>query len=468
MPESNEGNRFDSMGICRACRSSEQKMHINWVEREKDLRTILEEAKSKAGNNYDCILPISGGKDSTFQMHVLCKVYHMKPLAVTFCHNWFSETGWFNLLNALEVFNVDHIMFTPNRGLVNRLAKKSLYEIGDTCWHCHAGCGSFPLQIAVKFKIPLIVYGEGAQEGYGFGSYNKPILYDREYFLKISAKKAPEDMVCDTISDRDIFPFHLPTSEECEQAGIKGIHLGNYIFWDDERQTEFVKNHYDWRETEIEQTYKRYKSAECIMPGMHDFTCYLKRGFGRASFHATIDIRNGLLSRDEGLELAGKIDPIRPEALDYFLQITGMTEEEFYEVMKKLKVERLKDVDIPIALKQNVNSERILPFSQQLIERLRPNRPNPFIIDDLEFFQDSHPTLKKQDSFFSLSIRDILKAYQRKDLDPKDVAKICIRQVEKLEKQVQAWEIFDGEALLHQAGIIQERLQKQAGSHPVR
>jgi len=120
MPETQEGIMFDDMGVCQACQSSEHKIHINWAEREKDLRRILETAKAKAGNNYDCIIPISGGKDSTFQMHVLVNVYHMKPLAVTFNHNWYSKTGWYNLQNALEKFNVDHIMFTPNRALVNR------------------------------------------------------------------------------------------------------------------------------------------------------------------------------------------------------------------------------------------------------------------------------------------------------------------------------------------------------------
>lgn len=156
MPETQEGIVFDEMGICQACQSSEQKIHISWVDREKELRKILNEAKEKAGNNYDCILPISGGKDSFFQAHVLTKIYGMKPLAVTFSHNWFSETGFYNLQRCLEVFELDHIMFTPNRALVNKLAKKSIQEIGDSCWHCHAGVGAFPLHIASKFNIPLL------------------------------------------------------------------------------------------------------------------------------------------------------------------------------------------------------------------------------------------------------------------------------------------------------------------------
>jgi hypothetical protein len=115
IPQTQEGVVFDELGVCQACQSAEQKIHIDWTARERALRAILDEAKAKAGNNYDCIIPISGGKDSTFQLYVLTQIYGMKPLAVTFSHNWYSETGWYNLVNSLEQFDVDHIMFTPNR-----------------------------------------------------------------------------------------------------------------------------------------------------------------------------------------------------------------------------------------------------------------------------------------------------------------------------------------------------------------
>jgi N-acetyl sugar amidotransferase len=377
MPESQEGTVFDEMGICRACQSSEQKIHINWVEREKKLRSIFEEAKRKAGDNYDCIIPISGGKDSMFQMHVLKEVYDMKPLAVTCNHNWYSKTGWYNLFNFLEKFNVDHIMFTPNRGLVNRLAKKSLSEIGDVCWHCHAGPPAFVLNIAVKYNIPLLVWGESIADGSGKASYMNPVKFNREYFLKVSGKVGSEKMIGDEISKRDLFPFTLPTPEEYDKAEINGIHLGDYIFWDEERQVEFIRDTYGWRETEMEGTYKGYKSAECIMSGMHDFTCYLKRGFGRATWQACQDVRQGLLTREEGFELINTNDPVRPEALDYYLKITGMSEDEFFRIMKEKRVPQLKDEEVPVLKKRHRNRERILPFAEQLLEELgSKNRPN--------------------------------------------------------------------------------------------
>lgn len=375
IPETQEDLTFDEMGICLTCQSSEQKIHINWQEREKQLGKILEEARKKAGNNYDCILPISGGKDSTFQMHVLVKVYGMKPLAVTFNHNWYSETGWYNLQNALHQFNVDHIMFTPNRALVNKIAKRSLGGIGDTCWTCHAGVGAFPLQVAVKFKIPLLVWGESMAESSGRESYNCPVYkFDREHFITVSAKLKPEQMVCEYLSERDLYPFTLPSVKEMEETGVFGIHLGDYIFWDDERQTEFIRDTYGWKETEIEGTYKGYKSAECVMAGMHDFTCYLKRGYGRATFHAGVDVRNGLLTREEGFELAKKFDAERPDALDYYLEITGMSEKEFFETMEKLRLKKIKDAKLPVRPRQRPNREKTRPFVEEFIDKKRKEK----------------------------------------------------------------------------------------------
>jgi len=388
VPETQEGVQFDEMGICTACCSSEDKMHINWTLREKQLRIILEEAKAKSGNGYDCVLPISGGKDSFFQAHVLTKVYGLKPLAVTFNQNWVSETGFYNLQRCLEVFDLDHLQFTPARGLVNRIAKKSLDAIGDACWHCHSGVGAFPLQVATRFKIPLLVWGESIAESAGRASYSCPgIKFDRDYFTKVSAKLTAEEMIGDDLTGKDLHPFELPSYEEIESTGVWGIHLGDYMFWDDERQTEWIREVYGWRETEMEGAYKGYKSAECIMSGVHDFTCYLKRGFGRSTGQASVDVRNGLLTRNEGFELIKKHDQERPDALDYYLKITGLSEADFYNVMKEKKLTALKDIDLPIHLKEKPNTERLVPFVEQIIQK-HLNQPDPRIVRDKEEASD--------------------------------------------------------------------------------
>jgi N-acetyl sugar amidotransferase len=345
MPETRADMTFDEMGICEACKAHEEKMHIDWTAREKELRKIFESARERTPHTYNCIVPISGGKDSTFQLHVLVNIYKMKVLAVTFSHNWFSEAGKKNLEDALEKFNVDHIMYTPNRALVNKLAKYSIYKIGDPCWHCHAGIGSFPLWVAVKFGIPLLIWGESTAEYGGSAYINPPIKYDRDYFTKISAKLYAEEMVNEEITEQDLVMFKLPSAEEIEKAGVIGIHLGDYIFWDGERQTEFIKKLYGWRESEVEGTYKKYKSVECIMPGIHDYSCVIKRGYGRATHHASDDVRAGLMTREEGFEIAKKVDfKIPKKALKHYFKITGLTMEEFIRASKMNREGKAKNL----------------------------------------------------------------------------------------------------------------------------
>jgi len=188
----------------------------------------------------------------------------------------------------------------------------------------------------VRFRIPLLVWGESIAEDSGRASYFNPVMkFDRDYFTRVSAKVYPEQMTGDDLTAKDLKPFELPSYEDIERVGVVGIHLGDFIFWDDERQMEFVRDTYGWREDRVEGTYKGYKSVECIMAGVHDYSKFIKRGFGRATDHASIDVRSGLLTREEGMALIKQIDPIRPEALDYYLQITGLMEEEFIEVVKR-------------------------------------------------------------------------------------------------------------------------------------
>ena len=218
MPATNEGVAFDEFGVCQACQSSEQKMRIDWTLREKATAQHPRQATAaRTASNYDCIVPISGGKDSTFQLHVLTKVYGLRPLAVTFSHNWFSETGRYNLENALERFDVDHIEFTPNRALVNKLARQSLCTIGDSCWHCHAGVGAFPLQVAVRWNIPLLIWGESIAETSGRATYLRAGAQVRPRVLPQASRPRSTPTRWSARRHRargELRPFELPSAEE--------------------------------------------------------------------------------------------------------------------------------------------------------------------------------------------------------------------------------------------------------------
>ena len=113
---------------------------------------------------------------------------------------------------------------------------------------------------------------------------------------------------------------------------------------------------------------KKYKSVECIMSGVHDFSCYLKRGFGRASFQASTDIRKGILTRDEAKKLVAQYDAERPYVLDYFLKITGYTEEEYYKILEEQKHEKIKNIKLKIKNKNRSHSEKLEPYPIQIIK----------------------------------------------------------------------------------------------------
>jgi N-acetyl sugar amidotransferase len=365
MPETVEGAEFDERGYCKICVSREQKQNIDWAARREALDKIFADAKAKAGNNYDCIVPISGGKDSTWQMHVLVKECGMKPLAVTFSHNWFSKTGWYNLMNGLEKFGIDHVMFTPSRNLVNKCAKRSVETIGDACWHCHAGVAAFVLKMAVAYKIPLIVWGESTAE-HGRATYDKPDKFDRDYFLRVSAKFTNEQFACEYLSLRDLFPFEVPSIEECES--LNGIHLGDYLYWDTEKQVDFIKKEYGWKGTQVEGAYKDYKSVECSMAGIHDFLCYLKRGYGRATIQASEDVRAGLMTREEGFKIAKRYEQILPGSIDYFLKITGLTFNELIDRLAPLVSQKVYAHSGKFSSEWRDILEAGVPFAQRLID----------------------------------------------------------------------------------------------------
>ena len=300
---------------------------MSWVEKSKNLKKIFTTFEKK--NNYDCILPISGGKDSTFQCYTLNKIYKVNALAVTHGTNWSTLDGRYNLELCISKFNFDHLFFLPRRKIVNKVAARSVDLIGDACWHCHIGHSTFPLQTAVNWNISLLVYGESVAEKDSRGSYLalKSSAQKFYYALDISAKVLPEKFVTNRIKLDDLQVWNYPSKNLMVKNKINYLHLGDFIFWDEQKQVDFIVNHIGWKESKrVENTYKGYKSNECVMAGVHDYFNFLKRGVGRATLHASEDIRRGLITRSEGVKLIQRYDAERPHALDYFIKITNIKE----------------------------------------------------------------------------------------------------------------------------------------------
>lgn len=331
MPETMEGISFDEFGICTPCRSSEEKMHINWEERETKLKDIINSHFNP--DYYDCLLPMSGGKDSMFQAHILVKKYNITPLAVTHGMNWLSLTGRYNLENCLQKFDLDHLFFTSNRSTINKVAKKSLTEIGDACWHCHIGNGAFVIQTAVAWNLGLMIWGESIAERDGRGSYIDQKEASIYYNLEVSGKVKAEEMIDNEIDEKELSKWFYPRLQEIDSSRLRYLHLGDFMFWDEERQVDYVVEKYEWMNSKVENSFKGYKSNECVMAGVHDYSNFIKRGIGRSTIQASDDIRRGLITREEGIEIAKHFDSQRPHALDFYLKITGYSEEEFEDIL---------------------------------------------------------------------------------------------------------------------------------------
>lgn len=331
LPETMEGMSFDELGMCVPCRSSEDKMHIDWEEKRKEFERIM--AGNKQSDYYDCLLPMSGGKDSTYQAYLLKFVVDAMPLAVTHGHGWHTHEGRYNLENCLQQFDLDHIFFCVARTKINKAAKKSLMNIGDACWHCHIGAGSFPLVSALAWDVKLMCYGESAAEKGGRSRYATNTEAPLLYHVEISAKVRAEDYADDQITTRELSCWYYPNAEELKNSELRYIHIGNYFFWDEARQVEFIKRNFNWLDSKVENTYKGFKSVECVMAGVHDYANFIKRGIGRATIHVSDDVRRGLMTREEGFEIAKAYDTQRPHALDFYLGITGITEDEFNKTL---------------------------------------------------------------------------------------------------------------------------------------
>lgn len=345
MPETKPDLSFDEEGVCDACRSAELKNAIDWDARSDELAEILERYKSPDGSNYDCIVPVSGGKDSTYQVMKILELGY-RPLTVTWSACSYTDIGRANIDN-MQKLGVDHIQFTPNPKVYRALFSEAFRRVGDGCWPCHVGIFSYPVRVAVNYKVPLLVYGENPQLEYG-GPASKATdsVIDRhwlEEFGGLLGNRIDDMIGVEGITEADLVPYRYPSDEELKAVGVTGIFLGYYLKWDAREQlkkvlaTDFKINVTDADIGDTphqEGTYTNYENLDGKFVGMHDYLKFLKFGFGRATDHASIDIRNERIDRDEAIELVRTYEGKVPRRyLLEFLDYVGMTEDELYETL---------------------------------------------------------------------------------------------------------------------------------------
>lgn len=337
IPETHETITFDEAGVCNICRQQEVKNDmLDWKAKKKELDELVEKHRGK--NDYDCLIPFSGGKDSTWTLYYLVKEYGLKPLVVRFDHGFLRPNVLENTILTIRKLGVDFHNFTPNWKVVQKLMLQSFLEKGDFCWHCHTGIFAYPMWVAIRYNIPLIFWGEPSAEYTAYYTYNQPEEVDEKRFNRfVNLGISAQDMIVrleGLVDERDLLPFSYPPLKELRRIQYRSVCLGSYIPWDVKRQSEIISKELGWKGDTVENVPKEfsYEKIECYLQGVRDYIKYIKRGYTRPSHLASLDIRNNRLSREDALKLIKEYEGKRPESLDIFLDFIGLTEEEFLSI----------------------------------------------------------------------------------------------------------------------------------------
>lgn len=304
----------------------------------------------RGGRNYDCVVPVSGARDSYFVVHTIQRVYGMNPLLVTFNKEYNTPVGIRNLAYLRTTFDCDLMTCSVDPGLLKRLVRKSLRKLGSIYWHCLAGTTAFPVQVAVKFRIPLIVWGvhQGLDQVGMFSHLDEVEMsekYRKEHDLMgVDAEEMVDESL--GIGPRDLEPFRYPAQEELWENGVRGIYLGNYIPWDSKRQHEEMIRLYGYETALQQRTFDSYNDVDCFhYSGVHDLIKFFKHGYGKATDHACREIRWGRMTREEGIEASESYSQKRPADLPMLLDWLEMPEEEFWGWIDRKRSIDLWEID---------------------------------------------------------------------------------------------------------------------------
>ena len=333
---------FDKRDWCNACQWMDEKKQIDWKKRQEELTQLISKNKSKNGN-FDCIVPVSGGKDGSYVAYNLKHKLGMNPLAVTVRPALSLPIGDENLFNFIQS-GYDHIHISPNPKVLDRLNKYGFIEKGFPYYGWLIAIMTACIRTAVNFKIPLMFYGEDGEVEYGGSSKSKDkALYDIEYMKNIYLEGGHEVVFeriksDGDISDAELSFFKFPSDEEVSKAGLSFTHWSYFEPWNSYRNYVVAKEHCGLVEKEegSSDTFTNFSQNDQALYSLHAYLMYLKFGFGRATQDAGIEIRRGSMTRDQGINLVKMYDNSYPtELINTYLDYYKMTKEEFDLVLDK-------------------------------------------------------------------------------------------------------------------------------------
>lgn len=339
MPSTKPDLHIDEEGVCNACRSYENRTQVDWGARKQELFAILERYKN-TNSNWDCIVPVSGGKDSTYQVIRMLQL-GLNPLCVTSSTCDLSPIGRKNIEN-LKHLGVDHMEFSPDPLIRARLNRIGLTEVGDVAWPEHVGIFTVPVRAAVQFNVPLIVWGENSQNEYGgpAAASENNVLTRRwlEEFGGLLGMRVSDLSETYGIAPKKLLPYQYPTDEELQRVGVTGLFLGHYLPWDGLANVLISQAHgFASFEGAVEGSMVNYENLDNHQHGIHDYFKFLKFGFSRATDIACLHVRRDRITRQDAIEIVKARDGKFPwsylgKPLEDILAPLDMSVDEFIKV----------------------------------------------------------------------------------------------------------------------------------------
>lgn len=325
---------LDEFGVCSGCRVHEEKYQIDWDQKETELAALLSQYKERPNSSYDCVIPVVGTGDDFFVTDLVKNKYGLNPLLVTYNTHFSTKVGVRNLARLITELDCDHLMSTVGPDTIKEITKITLKNFGDMYWHVLAGNQTFPVQVATRLGIPLIIWGvNGWLDQVGMFSHHDRVEMTKKVRKEHALRCVDAESLIgfsDKVTAKDLQAFTYPSDEQLENSRVRGLYIGNYVFWDSQRQIEEAINKFGYETHSQERTYNTYESIYCFNnASVHDYIKYLKFGYGKVCDHVARDIRLKRIDKEAGLELIRKYLEVKPNSLNVFLDWLNISEDEF-------------------------------------------------------------------------------------------------------------------------------------------
>ena len=343
---------LDNDGVCSACNFAIFKDdEIDWDARKEELRKLCDKHRKKDGS-FDCLVPSSGGKDSGIVAHMLKYEFNMNPLTITWAPHLYTDIGFQNHQAHIHQGNLANILVTPPGDIHRKLTKLSFENLGDPFLPFIYGQNNMPLQMAYRYNIPLIFYGENSEVEYG-GSMADAYKPTKDWKFKdknIHMSGLPPEKFLDYgISDQDIYQYLPPNEEKLEKLNLEIHFLGYYHKWNPQENYYYCVENTGFKANPVrsEGTYSKYASLDDKLDGFHYYLMFIKFGFGRATSDAAHEVRDRNITRDEAVKLVGRFDGEFPEKyFNTFLEYCDITEKVFWDTVDSWRPKHIwKKVD---------------------------------------------------------------------------------------------------------------------------